>query len=124
MPRQTTINEDKGKTISDLEALMVIMEKLLDEKIAAKPKAGITLAKGLPNERKIRYSEAKSILKYLAVHFGTQGCFSFGICATCTSFDSTSPENEFFGTCGKTGELCTEWHTCYEHSVTGGGYSL
>lgn len=59
MSRKTTINEESGKQISDLEALFIVMNKLMDDKIEEKPNAGITIAKDRKNERRIRYTKAK-----------------------------------------------------------------
>lgn len=124
MKRIPTLNEDKGKEISDLEALIIVMGKLLSDKIKDKPKAGITLAKGKPNERRFRYIDAKEALRYLEIYLGTKGCFSIGICHTCTKFDTNKPSDEGFGTCSLTGKLCTKWDTCSNHSTRGGGYGV
>lgn len=122
MKRITTLNEDKGCKISDLEALLIVMGKLMDDKIEEKPNAGITLAKGKPNERKIRYSEARKLLTQLSDYFGAKGCLSLGICDTCTSFNQSANANKAFGICRKTGAHCHRWDSCYNHSKTGGGY--
>lgn len=126
MPREPTLNEQKGKQISDLEALMILMDKLIYDKIEQKPKAGIILAKGKPNERRYRFTEAKKTLQVLRDYFGMKGCFSLGVCDTCKSFsrDSHASLSGAFGTCAK--NRCTYhcWDTCSNHSKQGGGYGV
>lgn len=122
MGRKTTLNEDLGCALSDLEALLIMMGKLLDDKIAEKPKAGITLAKGKKNERRLRYTEARVILRQMQDYFGIKGCMSLGVCDTCTSFDQRGHGNKAFGTCRKNGSLCHRWDSCPNHSKDGGGY--
>lgn len=122
MSRITTLNEDKGKQISDLEALMIIMDKLIGDKLEENPKAGLIIAKGKPNERKIRYHEAKTLLQGLEGYFGQKGSFSLGVCATCTKFDTRSHGTAWFGTCQTSGALVHEWDGCLKHSVEGGGH--
>lgn len=118
------INEVKGKNISDLEALLVVMYKAIDDKVQDKPGAGITLAKGQKNERKVKYKDAKTDLQKLVDYFAQKGCFSFGVCETCTSFDTRGHENKCFGTCALNGKTCHIWNTCQQHSKKGGGYGL
>jgi hypothetical protein len=124
MPRKETLNEIKGKKISDLEAFLIIAEKLLEDKLQEKPKAGVTLAKGKPNERKVRYTEARETLNELKYFFEMKGCMSFGVCGTCRSLDQRSHGNTAFGTCRKTKSVQHIWDTCAEHSKEGGGYGL
>lgn len=124
MERKQTLNESSGKQISDLEALLILMNKLLEDKLEQKPKAGITLAKGQPNERRLRYTEARSILRQLEAYFGVKGCFSMGVCQTCFSLNSVGHGNPAFGTCQKSGKDCHIWDSCPQHSEKGGGYGL
>lgn len=124
MTRKETLNESKGKQISDLEAFLIIAEKLLDDKLQERPKAGLTLAKGKPNERKVRYTEAKETLFELRYFFEMKGCMSFGVCETCRSLDQKSHGNQAFGTCRKSKDVKHIWDTCSEHSREGGGYGL
>lgn len=124
MERMTTLNEDKGKQISDLEALLITMNKLLDDKLEHKPKAGITLAKGKRNERKFRYSEAKEVLRQMESYFGIKGCISLGICDTCNQFDQRAHGNKAFGNCKRNGNTCHRWDSCPNHSKNGGGYGI
>lgn len=122
MSRKTTINEESGNQISDLEALLIVMGKLMDDKIEEKPNAGITLAKGKPNERKIRYTEARKLLAQVEDYFGSKGCISLGVCDTCTSFNRSANANKAFGICRRSGAHCHRWDSCPNHSKTGGGY--
>lgn len=124
MSRKPTINEEQGKQISDLEALLIMMDKLLSDKLEQKPKAGITLAKGKPSERRLRYSEAVAVLGQLKSYFGIKGCLSIGVCQTCTSLDQRANGNKAFGTCKRSGKHCHIWDTCPEHSKEGGGFGV
>lgn len=120
--RITTLNEDKGKVISDLEALLCVLDKLMAEKIEVKPKAGITLAKGKPNERKIKYSEAMTFLRQLNSFFGLSGAISFGTCQTCTFWNNKGSSTGFYGSCNGKGKHAFD--SCLKHSKEGGGYGL
>lgn len=122
MSRKETLNEHKGNQISDLEALFIVMNKLMDDKIEEKPNAGITIAKDRKNERRIRYTKAKRLLLHLEHYLGQKGCFSIGVCETCTSFDCAGHGNRAFGTCHKNGDYKHRWDTCTSHSKDGGGY--
>lgn len=124
MARITTLNEDKGKQISDLEAILILMDKLLSDKLEQKPKAGITLAKGKPNERRLRYTEAMLILRRLRSYFGIKGCLSLGVCQTCTQLDQRAHANKAFGTCKRNGKHCHIWDSCPDHSTEGGGFGV
>ena len=122
MKRITSLNEDKDCQISDLEALLIVCEKLLNDKLEQKPKAGITLAKGKSNERKISYKEAKILLKLLGAYFGYKGCISIGVCQTCDYFEDAGRRG--IGMCKKNGSICHIWDTCKQHSKEGGGYGV
>lgn len=122
--RMTTLNEDKGKVISDLEALLIVMERLLTAKLEQKPNAGITLAKGQPNERKFSYKEAKKVLSALAQYAGVKGMISIGICQTCTHFDSRAYDTRTMGTCSLSRKTVHCFDTCSCHSKEGGGFGV
>lgn len=122
--RDITLNEQSGRQISDLEALIIVMDKLLSDKLEQKPKSGITIAKGKINERKFRYTDAMDALRCLKYYFGDKGCFSCGVCETCKYFDPKGHANEFFGTCTRESKPCTKWDTCQRHSKKGGGYGI
>lgn len=125
MGRRTTLNEDKGRQISDLEALIITMGKLIEDKLEQKPNAGITIAKGKPNERKYRYSEALRDLRVLEGYFGIRGCMSLGVCQTCSSLNINSSATDAFGVCRKSGGKAVHvWDSCDQHSKKGGGYGL
>lgn len=124
MERKKTLNEAQGKALSDLEAVLIMMNKLLDDRIEQKPKAGITLAKEQPNERKLRYTEARTILRKLENFFEAKGCLSFGVCETCLRFDQAAHGNKAFGTCKRDGSYRHIWDSCSEHSKKGGGHGI
>ena len=65
MKRQQTLNEEKGKHISDLEAFLSVARKLIIDRIEENPKAGIILAKGIAitenvKSVKLRYMSMKA----------------------------------------------------------------
>lgn len=119
-----SLNAEKGKTISDLEAVLLLMDKMVQSKLNEKPKAGVTLCKGAKSERRLKYAEAKELVDSLLTYFGMKGCFSFGICGTCTAFDTRSHGNEDFGTCKVSRNTVHRFETCSEHSKKGGGFGL
>lgn len=116
------INEDKGLMVSDLEAMLIVMYKLISDKLEEKPKAGITLAKGKKNEKKVRYKGVKEDLLALIDFCSAKGMLSIGVCETCKSYSTSGHASKNFGTCKKTGKQCHRWDTCKEHSKKGGGY--
>lgn len=124
MKRKPTLNEEKGKQISDLEAFLSVTRKLLIDKLEEKPKAGITLAKGNKNERKVRYSDALRYADSLESFLGTRGMFSMGVCQTCKHFDTKSLPDSFFGKCKIHKMTVHEYESCLEHSREGGGYGV
>lgn len=124
MERITTLNEDKGCVISDLEALFVVIEKLFHDKLEEKPKAGITLAKGKPNERKIRYKEASKLFTELRAYFELKGAVSIGNCQTCTLWKNNGSGTGFYGTCTKNNTSKHAFDNCLSHSTKGGGYGV
>lgn len=119
-----SLNADKGKTVSDLEAVLIVAQRLIDAKLEKSPNGGIVFAKGKPNERRFKYSEAEFVLARLYDYFGANGMLSIGVCDTCTEFDRACHRNSFnsFGTC----KLDHKTHHCYDscssHSKEGGGY--
>ncbi len=121
--KQTHLNIDKGRTISDLEALFIVLEKLFDAKLKEKPNAGITIAKGQENERKIKYKEAQELCNYLYDYFVVKGTFSLGICGTCKYFKSQGHSKPCLGHCYKKAS-CHIWDTCSDHSKEKGGFGI
>jgi hypothetical protein len=115
------LNESKGTTINELEAFLIVCEKLLEDKVKAGEK-GIIIAKGKPNQIKISYKRALKILGSLRALFGLRGCFSFGICKTCTQFDSSQSGTKDFGNCQ--GKRVHKYDSCSNHSKQGGGFGL
>jgi hypothetical protein len=123
MERTPTLNETKGRQLSNLEALLILTDKMLCKKLEEKPKAGVTLCKGQPNERKLSYREAQGYLQALRDYFGALGCFSLGVCETCTRY-TPDPSGSPFGSCRTGGNMVHKWHSCDRHSKEGGGYGL
>lgn len=120
--RRTSLNEDLGNPISDFEALIIVMQKLLDDKRAEKPNAGITLGKGKQNERRLSYKDAQKALNKLQKFALIKGMISIGVCETCSSFDTSSSTVKSVGVCRKNGKQMHCWETCPVHSKEGGGF--
>lgn len=114
--RITTLNEDKGKQISSLEALLIVMDKLIEDKLEQKPNAGITIAKGKPNEKRIRYNQVRHLFRAFRAYFEKRGCMSIGICETCAYYKNS--------VCSKDKKPKDPWDTCYQHSLNGGGHGI
>lgn len=119
-----SINEDNGKKISDLESALIVLYKLISDKLEDKPKAGVTLAKEKKNEKKVRYAKVKKDLNSLINYLAAKGAFSIGVCETCTNFDQKSTANPDYGVCKRSREHCHRWDTCKDHSKRGGGYGV
>ena len=117
-----SLNLKKGKTISELEALFIAVDKLIDEKLEQNPKAGIIIGKGQSNEVRIRYVKLKKRLEILHKFFALKGCFSYGVCQTCSKFNTTSSSTKEFGVCQNRTVHC--YDTCSEHSKIGGGFGV
>ena len=117
-----SLNERKGTTVSKLELTLHLATKALQRIVDDNPKAGVIVAKGQPNEARMKYSEAIQMMKVLDDYFALKGCKSFGICGTCTKFDNTGRTPDWFGTCG--GKEVHAFDTCPQHSKRGGGYGL
>lgn len=117
-----SLNADKGKTVSELEAMFIALEKLLDKQIESGEGKGIIIAKGKPNEVRVKYTDVKKTLKKMNDYFGIKGAMSFGICKTCTSFDNRGSSVGYFGNCR--GKTVHEYETCSQHSREGGGFGL
>lgn len=122
MARITTLNEDKGNTISDLEALFIVLKKCVNDKVTAGSPSGMVLARGQKNERKIKYTEAQKLLAELESYFGVRGCFSLGICDTCSFFNQAGHGNKAFGTCQRSDRMVHRIDSCVNHSRDGGGF--
>lgn len=124
MKRQQILNEEKGKHISDLEAFLSVARKLIIDRIEENPKAGIILAKGNKNERKVRYSDALRYADSLESFLGTRGMFSIGVCQTCKYLDRKPIPDSYYGKCKIHKITVHEYESCLEHSKEGGGYGV
>lgn len=120
-----SLNANKGKTVSELEAMFIVLSKLIDKQIESGDGKGIIIAKGKPNEVRAKYADVKCILKKMEDYFGIKGAMSYGICKTCTNFDNSSSSVGFFGYCKKNkGKHVHEYDNCLQHSREGGGFGL
>lgn len=117
-----SLNETKGTTINDLEITIKALKRLLTSKIKDNPKAGFVMAKGEENEKKLRYSDMLKVLSSLEVKLALDGCFSFGVCKTCSKFNPRTSSTGCLGTCGK--DTKHEYDSCSRHSLDGGGFGL
>lgn len=116
------LNGIKGATISELEALLIVSRKLLKEKLKENPKAGIIIAKGEPGEARFRYRDLLFTVDSVQAKFGLEGCFSLGVCKTCSKF--TPSENpSYMGDCPIKGRV-HEFSSCDKRSKSGCGYGL
>lgn len=116
------LNESKGTTISDLELTLTALKKLLKQKIGDKPKAGFIMAKGQPNEARIRYRDMIRVLDSLDAKLSLEGCFSMGVCKTCTRYNPKVSGRGCFGACGD--KIVHEYDSCDKHSKRGGGFGV
>lgn len=122
-----SLNLDKGFSINELEAFILIVDKMLEEKLQVNPKAGIVLAKGRPNEKKVRYKDLKKVLSTLELYFSQKGCLSFGICRDCGNFNGAG----YFSNCKGLGRCrlnsdkeVNAYDSCSRHTVDTGGFGL
>lgn len=118
-----SLNADHNKTISDLEAAFIVVEKLLKKHLQDHPNSGMILCKGKPNETRIRYSEVTSVLHSIQIKLSQEGCFSFGVCKTCARFNPSVSQIGCFGMCNNS-KIVHEYDSCDKHSKRGGGYGL
>lgn len=119
-----SINLDKGTCVSELESLLLVMDKLLQDKIQANPKSGVVFNKGEPNELRVKYTDAQRALKALRTTFGYKGAFSFGVCKTCKMFDTRAYSTGDLGKCTLNKSIVGGYDTCDKHSKSGGGFGL
>lgn len=117
-----SINLKNAIEVSELESFFLVIDKLLDKKLEENLKSGIVLNKGEQNELRVRYRNTQKTLKELSSYFGLKGCFSFGICGTCDSFNNSGYSCGHLGKCN--GKEVHIYDTCNEHSTNGGGFGL
>lgn len=116
-----TLNQKAGTTISELEATLILVEKLIQQKIDDGGK-GLIIAKGQPNQVKLSYKKALKVLSSIDKCFAYKGCDSYGICGTCSKFNTLKFQDKEFGYCGS--EMKHKYDTCPNHSKSGGGFGL
>lgn len=97
--------------MSDLEAALLIVGKLLSKRIKENPKSGYILNKGEENETRLRYSKVKSCIDSLCTKLSMDGCFSIGICKNCRRFNPKASTTGFLGSCNNT-KIVHEYSTC------------
>ena len=119
-----SLNLDKGTCVSELEALIMVMDRLLQDKLQANPKSGIVFNRGEPNELKVRYADAQKALENLKSTFAYKGAFSFGICKTCKKFKNEGYSTGMLGKCSLSKSVVGGYDTCDKHSKSGGGFGL
>ena len=117
-----SLNQSKGTTINELELTLIALKKLLKQKVAASPSAGLRLNKGQPNEAKLKYKDMITVLDSLQGKLSMEGCFSLGICKTCTRFNPRASGRGCFGLCKD--KVVHEYYSCDQHSKKGGGYGV
>lgn len=118
----SSLNEDQGTTISELEVTFIALRKLLKQKLKENPKSGMLVAKGKPNEARLRYKDMLSVLDSLEVKLSQEGCLSFGICKTCGRFNPKVSGRGCFGACGN--KIVHEYDSCEKHTQEGGCFGL
>lgn len=99
-----------------------MVKKLLAAKAKERPTSGVVMAKGKPNEMRLKYKDMLRVIASLEQKLSEEGCMSFGICKTCNSFNPRVSSSGFWGQCG--GKLKHEYDSCENHSKTGGGFGL
>lgn len=120
----SSLNDSHGTTISELELTLIAVKKLLTQKIEASPKAGFIVAKGKPNEARLRYREMLQVIDSLEAKLSLEGCMSFGVCKTCGRFNPKVSSRKCFGACGTTNKIMHEYDSCDAHTKQGGGFGL
>ena len=116
-PAISSLNIDNGLDVSNLEALLLVTQDLLQDKIDQGKKG-----RRLRNGQKFRYDELQGVLRLLHSYFALKGCFSFGVCETCEKFGNGISSTGTLGMCkGQEKNWCD---TCNEHSREGGGFGL
>ena len=116
-PAISSLNIDNGLDVSNLEALLLVTQDLLQDKIDQGKKG-----RRLRNGQKFRYDELQGVLRLLHSYFALKGCFSFGVCETCEKFGNGISSTGTLGMCkGQEKNWCD---TCNEHSRKGGGFGL
>ena len=116
-PAISSLNIDNNLDVSNLEALFLVTQDFLQDKIDQGKKG-----KRLRNGQKFRYDELQGVLRLLHSYFDLKGCFSFGICETCKKFGNGISSTGAIGVCrGQEKNWCD---TCSEHLREGGGFGL
>lgn len=99
-----------------------MVKRLLASRAEKNPNSGIVMAKGKPNELRLKYKDMLRVIASLEQKLAEEGCMSFGVCKTCNNFNQKASSSGFWGQCG--GKLRHEYDSCENHSKTGGGFGL
>lgn len=104
----------KDETISDLDAIFMILYSLLTEKLEQEPKKGIILSKGNPNQRKISWIKSMKLAHTLEDYFAfRKQLLSDQVCESCKHWSSISEASPHMGCCIKRGKKpIHKWYTC------------
>jgi hypothetical protein len=117
-----SLNADYGLPISELEAYMLCVDKILQHKIEEKPNSGVILNKGEENQIKLKYTQIREIHEKLHSYMSSEGLFSFGLCMTCGKWNNKGSSTGLYGMCGK--DSTHAYHSCAEHTPIGAGFGL
>lgn len=117
-----SINVDYCLPVSELEAYMLCIDKILQHKIEEKPSGGVIINKGEPNQIKLKYEHLRNIHENLSSYLSSEGKFSFGLCMTCGKWNNKGSSTGLYGMCGK--ESTHAYHSCAEHTPIGAGFGL
>lgn len=112
-PAINSLNIEKGLDVSDLEALFLVAQDLIQDKIDQGKKG-----KKLKNGQKFRYDDLQGVLYTLHSYFALKGCFSFGPCETCEHFGNACSSTGMIGYCNSQEKHAFD--TCNNHSTPGG----
>ena len=117
-----SINIDYGLPVSELEAYMLCIDKILQHKIEEKTSGGVIINKGKPNQIKLKYERIRDIHENLSSYLSSEGKFSFGLCMTCGKWNNKGSSTGLYGMCGKDSKHA--YHSCSEHTPIGAGFGL
>lgn len=112
---------------NELEMALKIAKKAVDQLLEQKPKGGLVVNKGQADEARMSYQEARLCIDRIERSFSRHGAFSFGICGSCTKWDTRGHISGAYmdcGTCKLSGKQTNRYDCCERHSKEGGGFGL
>lgn len=120
-----SLNAQKGLTVNELELFFMLVDTLLEEKLSENPKSGKIMNKGTDNEVRMKYAKALKVNQKLYTQYAVKGCFSFGICGTCSEYNDSAYSSKTLGKCmANGGKEVSPYDTCNKHSISGGCHGL